>query len=155
MITDFVGQLTMCFIYFYLAILAGFVSYQPLNCGDVMMSVKGYQFTGVSIACSTVCSGANQRKHQSSASLAYVRGNHRSPVHSPHKRPVTRKIFPFDEVIILSWCVVLQYRVNISCFRSETGFGNRIQASICLWEPWERKPKSQNLEKKTRPIHTL
>ena len=32
------------------------------------------QFTGVSIVCSTVCSGADQRKHQSSVSLAFVRG---------------------------------------------------------------------------------
>ena len=43
---------------------------------------------------------ANQRKHQSSASLAFVRGIHRSPVNSPHKWPVTRKMFPFDDVIM-------------------------------------------------------
>ena len=47
----------------------------------------------------TVCSGADQRKHQSSASLAFVRGIHRWPVNSPHKGPVTRKMFPFDDVI--------------------------------------------------------
>ena len=35
------------------------------------------QITGVSIVCSTVCSGADHRKHQSSASLAFVRGIHR------------------------------------------------------------------------------
>ena len=50
--------------------------------------------------CSTVCSGADQRKHQSSASLAFVRGIHRWPVNSPHKGPVTRKMFPFDDVIM-------------------------------------------------------
>ena len=54
----------------------------------------------VSIACSNVSSGVDQRKHQSSASLAFVRGIHRGPVNSPHKRPVTRKMFPFDDVII-------------------------------------------------------
>ena len=48
-----------------------------------------------------VYSGADQRKHQSSASLAFVRGIHRSPVNSPHKRPVRRNMFPFDDVIIL------------------------------------------------------
>ena len=42
------------------------------------------------------------RKHQSSASLAFVRGIHRSPVNSPHKRPVTRKMFPIDDVIMNS-----------------------------------------------------
>ena len=42
----------------------------------------------------------DQRKHQSSASLAFMRGIHRGPVNSPHKRPVTRKTFPFDDVIM-------------------------------------------------------
>ena len=45
-------------------------------------------------------SRAHQRKHQSSASLAFVRGIHRRPVNSPHKWPATRKMFPFDEVIM-------------------------------------------------------
>ena len=40
------------------------------------------------------------RKHQSSASLASVRGIHRSSVNSPHKGPVTRKMFPSDDVIM-------------------------------------------------------
>ena len=44
---------------------------------DVIMSAISSQITDVSIACSTVGSGADQRKHQSSASLAYVRGIHR------------------------------------------------------------------------------
>ena len=52
------------------------------------------------IVCTAVCSGADQRKHQSSASLAFVRGIHRRPVISPHKGPVTRKTFPFDDVIM-------------------------------------------------------
>ena len=49
---------------------------------------------------SNVYSGADQRKHQSSVSLAFVRGIHRWPVNCPHKWPVTRKIFPFDDVIM-------------------------------------------------------
>ena len=51
---------------------------------------------------STVYSGADQSKHQSSASLAFVWGIHRGPVNSPHKWPVTRKMFPFDDVIMVS-----------------------------------------------------
>ena len=39
------------------------------------------------------------RKHQSSASLC--EGNHRSPVDSRHKGPITRKMFLFDDVIML------------------------------------------------------
>ena len=41
-----------------------------------------------------------QRKHQSSASLAFVWGIHRWPVKSPHKWPVARKMFPFDDVVM-------------------------------------------------------
>ena len=47
----------------------------------------------------TVYLGAD-KKHERSASLALVPGIHRWPVNSPHKRPVTRKIFPFDDAIM-------------------------------------------------------
>ena len=67
---------------------------------DVIMNAMASQITGVSIAYSAVCSGADQRKHQSSTSLAFVRGIHRWPVNSPHKGPVTRKMFPFNDVIM-------------------------------------------------------
>ena len=67
---------------------------------DVIMSAMASQITNLTIVCSTVYSGADQRKHQSSASLAFVRGIHRWPVNSPHKRPVTRKMFPFDDVVM-------------------------------------------------------
>ena len=40
------------------------------------------------------------KKNQSSASLAFVWGIHRWLVNSPHKGPVTRKMFPFDDVIM-------------------------------------------------------
>ena len=40
------------------------------------------------------------KKHQSSASLAFVRGIHRGTVNFPHKGSVTRKMFPFDDVIM-------------------------------------------------------
>ena len=58
------------------------------------------QTTSITIVYSLVYSGADARKHESSASLAFVRGIHRGPVNSPHKRPVTRKMFPFDDVIM-------------------------------------------------------
>ena len=54
----------------------------------------------VSIVYPTVCSGADPRQHQSSASLAFVRGINRWPLNSAHKGPVTRKMFPFDDVIM-------------------------------------------------------
>ena len=64
------------------------------------MSTMVPQITSLTTVYSTVYSGADQRKHQSSASLAFVRGIHRSSVDSPHKGPVTRKMFPFDDVIM-------------------------------------------------------
>ena len=57
----------------------------------------------LTIVYSTVYSDADQRKHQSSASLVFVRGIHRGPMNSPHKWPVTRKMFPFDYVIMQCW----------------------------------------------------
>ena len=68
---------------------------------DVIMGAMESQITSLTIVCLTVDSGADQRKHQSSASLAFVWGIHRWPVNSPHKWPVTRKMSPFDDVIMI------------------------------------------------------
>ena len=68
---------------------------------DVIMSAMASQIIGVSIVSSTVCSGADPRKRQSSASLAFESGIHRSPVNATLKGPVTRKKFPFDDVIMV------------------------------------------------------
>ena len=59
------------------------------------------QITSLMIVYSTVYSDADQSKHQSSASLAFVWEIHRGPVNFPHKWPVTRKMFPFDDVIMV------------------------------------------------------
>ena len=69
------------------------------HCSDVIMSAMASQITDVMIVYWTVCSGVDQRKHQSSTWLAFVRGTHRWPVNSPHKDTVTQKMFPFDDVI--------------------------------------------------------
>ena len=52
------------------------------------------------IICSTICSGTDQRKHQSSTSQAFVRGIHWWPVDSPHKGPVMWKMLPSDDAMI-------------------------------------------------------
>ena len=71
------------------------------------MEAIASQITSLTSVYSVVYSDADQRKHQSSASLAFVWGIHRGPVNSPHKWPVTRKMFPFDDVIMsvryISW----------------------------------------------------
>ena len=72
------------------------------------MGVMASQITSFLIVYSTIYSGADQRKHQSSTSLAIVRGIHRWPVNSQHKGLVMRKMFPFDNVI-------MKAIFNISC----------------------------------------
>ena len=69
------------------------------QCSEVMISAMASQITGVSIVYSTICSGANQRKHQSSVSLAFVKGTHWWQVNSPHKGPVLGNMFPS-----IWWC---------------------------------------------------
>ena len=71
-----------------------------LHYNDVIMGAMASQIINLKIVYSTICSGSDQRKHQSSASLAFVMGIHRSPVNSPHKGPGTRKMFPFEDVIM-------------------------------------------------------
>ena len=77
-----------------------FVSSTPHYC-DVLMGAAASQITSLTIVYSAVYSGTDQRKLQSSASLAFVRGIHRGPVNSPHKGPITRKTILFDDVIFL------------------------------------------------------
>ena len=74
---------------------------------DVIMGTIASQITSLTIVYSIVHSDADQRKHQISGSLAFVWGIHRGPVNSPHKWPVTRKIFPFDDVIM--------YNIEMKC----------------------------------------
>ena len=64
------------------------------------MGMIASQITSLTIVYSTIYSGADKRKNQISASLAFVKGIHRLPVNSLHKGPVTRKMFPFYDVIM-------------------------------------------------------
>ena len=85
-----------------------------IHYSDVIMGTMASQIISPSIVYSTVYSGADQRKHQSSVSLAFVRGIHRGPVNSAHKWPVTRKMFPFDDVI-MSWTHIKNLGKNSPC----------------------------------------
>ena len=80
-----------------------FVTYVSGHYDDVIMTMLASQITSLTVVYSIVYSGVNQRKHQSSASLVFVREIHRGPVNFPHKWPVTRKMLPFDDVIM--WCL--------------------------------------------------
>ena len=84
---------TQCFILWV-------ILYHIQHYNDVIKSAMASQITRVTIVYSIGYTSADQRRHQSSAWLAFVRGIHRWPVNSPHKVPVTRKMFPFDDVIM-------------------------------------------------------
>ena len=71
-----------------------------MHYNDVIMSAMASQITSRAIVYSAAYSSADQRKHQSSASLAFVRGIHRWLVNSPHKGPVTRKMLHFHGAIM-------------------------------------------------------
>ena len=94
----------------------------------VIMSAIVSLITGVLIVCPTVCPGADQRKHQGSTLLAFVRGIHRRPVNSPHKGPVTRNVFPFDDVIM-------------RIFMTKSWYGSVFRITGAVWvgsagHPW-------------------
>ena len=78
-----------------------------LHYSDVLMSAMASQITSLTIVYSTVYSGTDQRKHQSSAPLAFVWGIHRWPVNSLHQGPVTPKRFPFDDIIMKAHHIML------------------------------------------------
>ena len=70
---------------------------------------------------------------QSSVSLVFVRGIHRWPVNSPHKGPVTRETFPFNEVILARleivphWACSCTRRTDYSAWpMSFPVFGHRL-----------------------------
>ena len=77
------------------------IGFHLAHYNDVTMGSMASHITSLLIVYSAVYSGADERKHQSSASLAFERGIQRGPVNSPHKWPVKRKMFPFDDVIMV------------------------------------------------------
>ena len=81
---------------------------------DVIMSLMASPITSLTIVYSTIYSDADHRKHQSSASLAFVQGIHQWPVNSLHKGPVARKMFSFDDVIMTLTLTVLDIQLLIS-----------------------------------------
>ena len=103
---------------------------------DIIMGAMASQITSLTIVYSTVYSGADQRKHQSSASLVFARGIHRWLVNSPHKGQVTRKMFPFDDVMMCNSCIYhnvealfSKLEVTLLCNMS----GNRCILFITNW----------------------
>ena len=82
-----------------------YVVRRQIHYNDIIMGAMASQITSLTIVYSTVYSGAGQRKHQNSASMAFLRWFHRWPVNSRYKWPVTRKKFPFDDVIMWKFTI--------------------------------------------------
>ena len=114
-----------------------------LHYDDVIMGAMASQITSLTIVNSTVYLDADQREHQSPASLAFVRGIHRGPVNSPHKWPVTRKMFPFDDVIMThrvlqtAFCVAWVLRALMYRFFIHLHFQNTNTSLIFPWKMWQ------------------
>ena len=88
----------------------------PFHHNDVILGAIAAPVTSLTIVYSIVYSDADQRKRQSSASLAFEREIHRGPVNSPHKWPVMRKMFPFDDAIMCG-----KYHTNNNAFTNVWG----------------------------------
>ena len=104
---------------------------------DVIMSPMASQWTGFSIVYSTVCPGPDQRKHQSSMSLTFVRGINRWSVNSRHKGSGTPKMFPFDDVMMdvgkIGWDLPAP-KHNIQC--------NAVITGQSSWKSSQKTPHS-------------
>ena len=110
------------------------------------MSAIASQITSLTIVCSTVYSGADEKNHQSSPSLVFVWGIHRSAVNSPHKGPVTRKMFPFDDVIRCLHKLKPQNHTIQLCYLWRFGRQVYCNISASIHEPpWHLSTPSQAL----------
>ena len=108
---------------------------------DVRMGTIASQITSLSIVYSIVYSDADQRKHQSSAALAFVRGIHRGPVHSPHKWPATRKMLPFDDVIMINY----KTDIHNACFPL-----NKIKNKYFTSKAWLTEALKESIRTKNK-----
>ena len=80
---------------------------ENIHYNDVIMTTIASQIISLTVVYSTIYSDADQRKHQSSVCVTgFCVGNSPGPVNSPHKWPVTRKMFPFDDFIMLLYCTI-------------------------------------------------
>ena len=71
-----------------------------LHYNDVTMTTMASQITSLTVVYSTVYSDADKKKTSKLRVTGLCVGNSPGAVNSPHKGPVTRKMFPFDDVIM-------------------------------------------------------
>ena len=103
---------------------------------DVIVGVMASQITSLTIVYSIIHSGADQRKHQSSASPAFVRGIHRWPVNSPHKWPnASIWLRHHDLLTICQKCPPRNIIANEMRRKSRIVLSKKETAERCLWVP--------------------
>ena len=64
-------------------------------------------------------------------------GIHRGPVNSPHKGPVTRKMFPFDDVVMTKaseWTLSSLVTLTITETHSNTSKGLKYWVLLSVWK---------------------
>ena len=86
-----------------------------MHYSHIIMGAMASHIISLTSVYSNFYSGADQRKHQSSAWLAFVREIHRWPVNSPDKWPITQKMIPFDDFINM-FCRLSQHWVSLIFF---------------------------------------
>ena len=104
---------------------------------DVIMTTMASQITSLAVVYSTVYSETDQRKH------GLCVGNSPGPVNSPHKGPDTRKMFPFDDVIMrsLSWrSALIPWKLwsDVNLVEATPSFNSvrifRVEADLIMFE---------------------
>ena len=126
---------------------------------DIIMSAIASQITGRSIVYSTICSGADQRKYESSVWLAFVRGIHRWPMNSPDKGSVTQTMFPFDDITMEWWTGIAKFMnwwfaVVIKNHPDQIGTRKIIWMPLFQWRNLKNIGKSINDYWKQKQIRT-
>ena len=136
----------MRYMSFYVLITQTFRD-QTCHYNDVIMSAMASQITSLTIVYATIYLGADQRKHQSPASLDFVRGIHLWLVISPHKWPVTRKMFPFDDVIMVIHVLQREFPIHfgtlsVSIETELDVFLSRLRCYSTFTEAWSDPARS-------------
>ena len=82
--------------------MTAFILRLPFHYGGAITGAIASQITSLAIVYSAFYSGADQRKTSKLRVTGLCAGNSPGNGEFPHKWPVTRKMFPFDDVIVYS-----------------------------------------------------
>ena len=128
----YTDRCTFYVIHIYLDVAGLLYQNRCTHYNNVIKGAMSSQITSLTIVYSTGYSGADQWKHQSSASLVFRRRIHRWPVNSPYKWPVTRKTVPFHDVIMIqALTAIMLIWSNILYWSTDIFSANSIMLKNC------------------------